>query len=158
MNGMSFLNGLFNSLCGPTSKKHQTLHYWPFVRGIHRWPVNFPHKGPVSREKLPFDDVIMANLIFNWGLFTHMFHITVSLCWESVSHRRIPIKNGPVVISLLFTCLTNISVAGDSGLLNAQIWCHCDDRHGFPHHSFQLVLLSPLDVIHAINASSSYQI
>ena len=20
-------------------------HYWPFVRGIHRWPVNFPHKG-----------------------------------------------------------------------------------------------------------------
>ena len=19
--------------------------YWPFVRGIHRWPVNFPHKG-----------------------------------------------------------------------------------------------------------------
>ena len=20
-------------------------HYWPFVRGIHRWPVNSPHKG-----------------------------------------------------------------------------------------------------------------
>ena len=19
--------------------------YWPFVRGIHQWPVNFPHKG-----------------------------------------------------------------------------------------------------------------
>ena len=19
--------------------------YWPFVRGIHRWPMNFPHKG-----------------------------------------------------------------------------------------------------------------
>ena len=21
------------------------LRYWPFVWGIHRWPVNFPHKG-----------------------------------------------------------------------------------------------------------------
>ena len=21
------------------------LHYWPFVRGIHRWPVDSPHKG-----------------------------------------------------------------------------------------------------------------
>ena len=33
----------------------------PFVRGIHQWPVNSPHKGPVTRKKLPFDDVIMQN-------------------------------------------------------------------------------------------------
>ena len=51
---------LFNSLCGLTSKKHLSPHYWPFVRGIHRWPVNSPHKGPVTRKKLPSDDVIMA--------------------------------------------------------------------------------------------------
>ena len=28
--------------------RHQTEHflrYWPFVRGIHRWPANSPHKG-----------------------------------------------------------------------------------------------------------------
>ena len=49
---------LFNSLCRPTSKKHQILHCWPFVRGIHRWPVNSPHKGPVMRKKLPFDMLI----------------------------------------------------------------------------------------------------
>ena len=30
-----------------------------FVRGIHRWPMNSPHKGPVTRKMLPFDDVIM---------------------------------------------------------------------------------------------------
>ena len=29
-----------------------------FVRGIHRWPVISPHKGPVTRKWLPFDDVI----------------------------------------------------------------------------------------------------
>ena len=25
--------------------RHQMPRYWPFVRGIHRWPVNSPHKG-----------------------------------------------------------------------------------------------------------------
>ena len=38
---------------------HQSTRCWSFVRGIHRWPVNSPHKGLVSRKKLPFDDVIM---------------------------------------------------------------------------------------------------
>ena len=33
-----------------------------FVRGIHRWPVNSPHKGPVTRKMFPFDDVIMGNV------------------------------------------------------------------------------------------------
>ena len=26
-------------------KWRHLLRYWPFVRGIHRWPVNSPHKG-----------------------------------------------------------------------------------------------------------------
>ena len=30
-----------------------------FVRGIHRGPVNSPHKWPVTRKIFPFDDVIM---------------------------------------------------------------------------------------------------
>ena len=30
-----------------------------FVRGIHRGPLNSPHKGPVTRKMVPFDDVIM---------------------------------------------------------------------------------------------------
>ena len=29
------------------------------MRGIHRWPVNFPHKEPVTRKMFPFDDIIM---------------------------------------------------------------------------------------------------
>ena len=33
-----------------------------FVRGIHRWPVNSPHKGPVTRETFPFNEVILARL------------------------------------------------------------------------------------------------
>ena len=30
-----------------------------FMRGIHRWPVNSPHKGPVTLKMFPFDGVIM---------------------------------------------------------------------------------------------------
>ena len=30
-------------------EKHQSSASLAFVHGIHRWPVNFPHKGPVTR-------------------------------------------------------------------------------------------------------------
>ena len=40
-------------------RKHQSSASLAFVRGIHRWPVNSPHKWPVTRKMLPFDDVIM---------------------------------------------------------------------------------------------------
>ena len=33
--------------------------YWPFVRGIHRWPVNSPHKGPVTQSFDVFFDLCM---------------------------------------------------------------------------------------------------
>ena len=41
-------------------RKHQSSSSLAFVRGIHRGPVNSPHKGPVTRKMLPFDDVIMS--------------------------------------------------------------------------------------------------
>ena len=31
-------------------RKHQSSVSLTFVRGIHRWPVNSPHKGPVTRK------------------------------------------------------------------------------------------------------------
>ena len=33
-----------------------------YVRGIHRWPVDSPHKGPVTRKMFLFDDAIMNAL------------------------------------------------------------------------------------------------
>ena len=41
-------------------RKHQSSASLAFVRGIHRGPVNSPHKWPVTRQMFPFDDVIMA--------------------------------------------------------------------------------------------------
>ena len=43
-------------------KKHQSSASLAFVRGIHRGPVNSPHKWPVTRKMFPFDDVIMQTL------------------------------------------------------------------------------------------------
>ena len=44
---------------GTDQRKHQSSTSLAFVRGIHRWPVNSPHKWPIMRKMFPFDDVIM---------------------------------------------------------------------------------------------------
>ena len=44
---------------GADQRKHQSSVSLAFVREIHRWPVNSPHNGPVTRKMFPFDNVIM---------------------------------------------------------------------------------------------------
>ena len=57
-------------------RKHQSSASLAFVWGIQRWQVNSPHKGPVTRKMLPFDDVIMNNNHsenqFNYPLMSNM--------------------------------------------------------------------------------------
>ena len=48
-------------------EKHQSSTSLAFVRGIHRGPVNSPHKGPVTWNMLPFDDAIMC--------MQYMYHV-----------------------------------------------------------------------------------
>ena len=71
---------------GADKRKHHSSALLAFVRGIHRWPVNSPHKGPVTRKILPFDDVIMIpyksprnSLIKVW------VPISNSLAWTAVN-------------------------------------------------------------------------
>ena len=54
---------------GVNQRKHQSSASLAFVLEIHRGPVNFPHKGPVTRKMFPFDDVIMLivrYVVFLW--------------------------------------------------------------------------------------------
>ena len=44
---------------GTDQINHQSSASLAFVWGIHRRPVNSPHKWPVTRKIFPFDDVIM---------------------------------------------------------------------------------------------------
>ena len=57
------LDGLLNRLFRRRSNKHLSSASLAFVRGIHRSPVNPPHKGPVTRKMFPFEDVIMTPVI-----------------------------------------------------------------------------------------------
>ena len=58
---------------GADQRKHKSSASLAFVRGIHRRPVNSPHKWPVTRKMFPFDDVIMS---FWFGTYS-----VVVRCW-----------------------------------------------------------------------------
>ena len=60
-------------------RKHQSSAALAFVREIHRGPVNFPHKWPVTRKMFPFDDVIMM---------TRENSIWILVLHEAIQHFR----------------------------------------------------------------------
>ena len=50
----------YSTVCsGADQRKHQSSASLAFLRGIHWWLVNSPHKWPVTLKMFPFDDVIM---------------------------------------------------------------------------------------------------
>ena len=54
---------------GADQRKHQSSASLAFVRGIHRWPLNSPHKGPATRKMFPFDDAIMWYISYRrWNI------------------------------------------------------------------------------------------
>ena len=65
-------------------RKYQSSASLAFVWGIARWPVNYTHKGPVTRNMFPFDDVIMfaddilRSIFANENFFVYTWHIKVS--------------------------------------------------------------------------------
>ena len=51
---------VYSIVCSGTDlRKYQSSTLLAFVSGIHRWPVNSPHKGLIMQKMFPFDDVIM---------------------------------------------------------------------------------------------------
>ena len=54
---------VYSIVCsGTDQRKHQSSDSLAFVREIHRWPVNSPYKGAVTRKMFPFDGVIISAL------------------------------------------------------------------------------------------------
>ena len=45
---------------GADQRQYQSFASLAFFRGIHRWTVNSPQKGPVWWKMCPFDDTILA--------------------------------------------------------------------------------------------------
>ena len=69
---------------GADQRKQQSSASLAFVREIHRWPVNSPHKGPVTLKMFPFDDVIMLLNKGNSDLFHFqcMRSTYITTCWR----------------------------------------------------------------------------
>ena len=53
---------LLNRLISRRSKKTSKLRVTRLFAKLHLWPVNPPHKWPVTRKMFPFDDIIMSPL------------------------------------------------------------------------------------------------
>ena len=70
---------------GIDQRKHQSSASLAFVRGIHRRPVNSPHKGPVTRKMFPFDDVIMILILFMYDIYLAVIVIWLCICLDPLS-------------------------------------------------------------------------
>ena len=97
---------VYSILCSDADqRKHQSSAPLAFVRGIHRWPVNSPHRGPVTRKMFPFDDVIMKYSSFRLShktqLWTFLFSKWVQVPLQSTAHHKIEIQQCEVHI---FSC------------------------------------------------------
>ena len=80
---------------GADQRKHQSSASLSFVRGIHRGPVNSPHKWPVTRKMFSFDDVIMDYLYFvgrQATTWTNVDLVPIRSMETNVNEVRIKIK------------------------------------------------------------------
>ena len=88
---------------GADQIKHLSSATLAFVWGIRRWLINSPHKGPVMRKMLPFDDVIMDRV--------HPTKYTDSfvLCCESIIiSNKIISKSSTICISVSTLALVRL--------------------------------------------------
>ena len=76
---------------GANQRKHQSSASLAFVRGIHRWPVNSPHKWPVTRKMLGEADVAQTDPCMMMSSNGSIFRVTGLLWGEFTGHRWIPL-------------------------------------------------------------------
>ena len=95
------LNRLFRRRSKKTSNSAASL---AFEGGIHRWPVNSPHKEPVTRKMFPFDDAIMA---------------IIRLLWLTIYNLHSAYRHGNSVTSVF---ITSSSMARRIGLIHNTVY------------------------------------
>ena len=99
-------------------RKHQSSASLAFVPGIHRGPVNSPHKWPVTRKMFPFDDVIMtvsvATVLNTHPSVSMRFQNLISVISTDVNSRIRTEPHSLCIIYLYSFC---------SGKLNVYIGC-----------------------------------
>ena len=95
---------------GTDQRIHQNSASLAFVRGIHRRPVNSPHKWPVTRKMFPFDDVIMVHECIDHNgppAFTETREMSVTMLTLSWN-RKLSLWQMHININI-YMCIHNIS-------------------------------------------------
>ena len=90
---------------GADQRKHQSSTSLAFVWGIHRWPVNSPHKRSVKQKMFPFDDVIMLFCVLHCCcccICSNILWCTILLWYPSV----LPTTKAWVSINLVYWPVT----------------------------------------------------
>ena len=146
---------------GVDQRRHQRSESLAFERGIHRSPVNSPHKGAVTRKMFPFDDVIMWKTksissspsaqmtLLHWRRMMtssneNIFRVTGPLCGDFTGHRWIPLtKASDAEVDVFFGVRLNklLSKQSRGGWFvtpSRSLWRHCnvwinDDSRQFMH-------------------------
>ena len=76
-------------------------HHWPFVRGIHWWPVDSPHKGSVMWKS--FDDAM------TWKGFSYYWPFVRGIHWKPIDspHKGPAMQSFDVICDVSLTKLLN---------------------------------------------------
>ena len=83
---MTSLTILYSTVySGAQQRNHQSSASLASVRGIHRWPVNSPYKGPQTWKILPFDDVLMIIAAVNGYVVCEGGHCPLSVTLQLLS-------------------------------------------------------------------------
>ena len=126
---------------GADQRKHQISASLAFVRGIHRWPGNSPHKWSATRKMFPFHNVIMLmnmalSIPFGQGYINvHMvtssnesiFRITGHLCGEFTGPRWI--RRTKVSDAELWCWLSKQWWGWWFEMLSLPLWRHGNEKH-----------------------------
>ena len=100
-------------------RKHLSSASLAIVRGIYRWPVNSPHKGPVKRKMFLLDYVIIC---FLPGFFSRRYF------WLTFSDQVVSFKMADEILRniVLLWVLTQWglgNIVGGWGHKHAQMYC-----------------------------------
>ena len=84
-------------------RKHQSSASLAFVWGIHRGPVNSPHKWPVTRKMFPFDDFIMSlNFFPCWICIKSTGENLQNLTWQKNDQNQTKTDRFTAFLELIF--------------------------------------------------------
>ena len=133
---------------GVNQRKHQSSASLAFVREIHRGPVNFPHKWPVTRKMFPFDDVIMLRNAW-WRHQMETVSALLAICaGNSPVPGEFPAQR-PVTraFDVIFDLRLNKRLSKQSWgwwfeTLSCSLWRHRNDAHRLEWHRRGVLFLS----------------